>query len=69
MQVGVHAGLEHRDAAQALELGGVGVVVEGAGDEHVKAALGGLPRRLHQVGAGHSAELGPDENRGAPLSS
>ena len=30
VQVGVHAGFQYRDAAQALELGGVGIVVEGA---------------------------------------
>ena len=30
VQVGVHAGFEHGDAAQFVELGGMGVVVEGA---------------------------------------
>ena len=67
MQVGVHAGLQHRHPPQALELGGVGVVVEGAGDEHVETAVGGLPRRLHQVGTRHRAELRPDEHRSPPL--
>ena len=42
MQVGVHAGLEDRDAAQFAELRGVCLKVEGAGDEHVESAVTGL---------------------------
>ena len=37
VEVGVHPGLEHLDAAQPGKLGGVCVVVEGAGDENVEA--------------------------------
>ena len=50
-----------------LELGRVGVVVEGAGDEHVEAGVAGLARGRHQVGPWHGAELGTDEDRGALL--
>ncbi len=67
MQVGVHARLEHRDAAELVELGGVGVVVEGAGDQHVEAGVAGLAGGGHQVGAGDGAELGADEDGRAPL--
>ncbi len=42
VEVGVHMGLGHRKAAKAIEVGGVGVVVEGAGYEHVEAAAGRL---------------------------
>ena len=42
VQVGVHAGLEDRDAAELVEFGGVGLVVEGAGDEHVETGVGGF---------------------------
>ena len=58
VEVGVHPRLQHRDAAQALELGGVRLIVEGTGDQNVEPAVCGLARRLHEVRAGHSAELG-----------
>ena len=44
VQVGVHARLEHGDAAELVELRGMGVVVEGAGDEHVEVGIAGLAR-------------------------
>ena len=44
VQVGVHARLEHGDAAELAELGGVRLVVEGAGDQHVEAGVAGLAR-------------------------
>ena len=65
MQVGVHPRLEHGDPAQALEVGRMGVVVEGAGDQRVEAGLRRLARRGHQVGARHRAEFGTDEDSGA----
>ena len=58
---------EHRDAPQPLELGGVGVVVEGAGDKHVELGVGGLAGGFHQVGARHGAKLGADEDGRALL--
>ena len=69
VQVRVHAGLQHRHAAEALELGGVGVVVEGAGDQHVEAGVARLARGGDEVGAGDGAELGADEDAGAALPS
>ena len=51
VQVGVHARLEHRDAAELVELRGVRLVVEGAGDQHVEPGVAGLARRRDQVGA------------------
>ena len=69
VQVGVHAGLEHRDAAELVELGGVGLVVEGAGDQHVEAGVAGLAGGGDQVGARHGAELGADEDARALLRS
>src|SRR3546814_9020549 len=67
MQVGVHARLQHGDAPQLVEFGGVGVVVEGAGDQHVEVRVRRLARRRHQVRPRHRAELGPDENPSAPF--
>ena len=49
VQVGVHARLEHRDAAELAELAGVRLVVEGAGDEDVEAGVAGLARGLDEV--------------------
>ena len=42
VQVGVHARLEHGDAPQLVEIGGMGVVVEGAGDQHGEIRVPGL---------------------------
>ena len=67
VQVGIHAGLEHRDAAELVELGGVRLVVEGAGDQHVEAGIAGLAGGGDEVGALHGAELRADEDGGALL--
>jgi hypothetical protein len=45
----------------------VGVIVEGAGDQHIKARVPGLPCRGHQIGPGHRAELRADEDARPPL--
>ena len=42
VQVGVHARLEHRDRAQLAEFGRAGIVVEGAGDQHIEAGIARL---------------------------
>ena len=67
VEVGVHARLEDRDTAEFVELRGVGVVVEGAGDQHVEASVGGLAGGFHEIGAGDGAEFGADEDAGAFL--
>lgn len=57
VQVGVHAYLEDRDAAEFLEFAGVGVVVEGAGDQHVAANVAGLAlgrEAFHRERTGHA---------------
>ena len=69
MQIGVHARLEHRDAAKLVEFRGMGIIVEGAGDEHIEASIAGLPSRSDQVGAGYGAKLWADEDRGSLLCS
>ena len=65
VQVGVHARLEHRDAAKLAELGGVGLIVEGAGDQHIEVGIACFARGGDQVGACDGAELGADEDAGA----
>ena len=67
VQVGVHARLEHGDAAELVELRGVGLVVEGAGDQHVEVGVAGLAGGRHQIGALDGAELRADEDGGALL--
>ena len=49
MQVGIHAGLEHRDLAQLAELRRMGIVVERAGDDHIEARIRSLTNGLHQI--------------------
>lgn len=65
MEVGVHAGLEHGDLAELVELAGVGVEIEGAGDEDIEARVAAFSRALDQVVPLHGAELGADEDPGA----
>ena len=67
VQVGVHARLEHRDAAELAELGGVRLVVEGAGDQHVEPGVARLAGGRDEVGPLDGAELGADEDGGALL--
>ena len=67
VQVGVHARLEHGDAAELVELRGVRLVVEGAGDQHVEAGIAGLAGGGDEVGALDGAELRADEDGGALL--
>ena len=59
VQVGVHARLEHRDAAELVELGGVRLVVEGAGDQHVEAGIAGLAGGGDEIGALTVPNSGP----------
>jgi hypothetical protein len=65
VEVGVHAGLEDGDAAEFGELGRVGVVVEGAGDEDVESGVTGFAGGGDKIGAGDGAEFGADQDGGA----
>ena len=67
VEVGVHAGLEHGQAAELVELGGAGLVVEGAGDEDVEIGIAGFAGGGDEVGPGDGAELGADEDPGPLL--
>jgi len=67
VEVGVHAGFEHGDAAEFVEFSGVGLVVEGAGDEDIEACVARFPGGVYEVWTGHRAELGADEDTGAAL--
>ena len=67
VQVVVHPCFQHWDAAEPFELGGVGVVVEGAGNQQVEPGFRGLAGGLDEVGAGDGAELRADEHGGAAL--
>ena len=67
VQVGIHAGLEHRNAAELVELRGVRLVVEGAGDQHIEAGIARLAGGSDKVSALDGAELRADEDGGAFL--
>jgi hypothetical protein len=67
VQIGVHARLEDGDTPEPGEFRGMGVVVEGAGDEYVEVGITGLARGGDQIGAGDGAELRADEDGGAFL--
>jgi hypothetical protein len=66
VQVGIHPGLEHRDAAEVIESRGMGVIVEGAGDQCIETGIASLAGGGDKIGAGDSAELGADKD-GGPL--
>ena len=42
MEVGIHPGLEDGDTTEFVEFGGVGVVIERAGDQDIEASIPGL---------------------------
>src|SRR5207302_7042020 len=67
VQIGIHARLEYGDTTELVEFRGVGVVVEGAGNEHIEVGITGLTGSRYQVGAGDGAELRADEDGGAFL--
>ncbi len=67
VQIGVHPRLQDRDAADALELGRMGVEIEGAGDHDVEPGVGRLARRVDEIGARHGAEFGAEKDRRAAL--
>jgi hypothetical protein len=66
VQVCVHPGLEDGNSAKLVEFRGVGVVIEGAGDQDIEVGVARLPGGSHQVGAGDGAEFRTDED-GRPL--
>ena len=67
VQVRVHASLQHRNAAQLVELRGVRIIVKSARHEHVEARIPGLARGRHQVRPRHGAELRTNEDRRPPF--
>ena len=64
VQVGVHPRLQDREAAEAAQLGGVGVEVEGAGDQHVKAGVGRFARGGDEVLPADRAVFRANQDRG-----
>jgi len=51
VQVGIHPGFKHGDAAQFVEFRRMGIVVKGAGDEHVKVGIACFAGGGNQIGA------------------
>ena len=67
VQVGVHLRLQDRQRAEPGQLRGMGVEIEGAGDQHVETRVRGLARGGDEVDAGEGAEFRADEDGGAAL--
>jgi hypothetical protein len=65
VQIGVHPRLDDAQGPEPVELRGMGIEIEGAGDQHVEAGFVGLARRGGQVGARHGAVFRADQDRGA----
>ena len=66
MQVGVHARLENPHRAEAGQIAGGRIVVEGAGNKQFKTRLARFPCRCGQILAGDAAEFRPDEDGRPP---
>ena len=64
VQIGVHAGLENGDRPKLVELGGLGLVVEGTADQDVEVGIGAFAGCFHQIDAADGAELRADEDAG-----
>ena len=62
VKVRVHPGLEHRDAAEFVELGGHGVEVEGASDKNVESRIARFTSGQDEVLALDGTELGADHD-------
>ena len=58
VQVGVHPGLEHGNAAQLAELRGVRLVVKGASDQRIETGIASLACSGDEVSTLDGAELG-----------
>lgn len=62
VEIRVHARLEDGNAAELVELRGLCVVVEGAGNEDIEARVAGFPGGDDKVGTAHGAELRANED-------
>jgi len=60
VKVGIHARFQHWNFSKLLKLGGVRVVVEGAGDENIETGVGSFTRRGDKIGPTYGAELRSD---------
>ena len=69
VEVSVHSGFQYGDPPKLVEVQGMGVVVEGAGDEHVKGRVSGLAHCIYEIGSGNGSEFRADEDSGAFLGS
>lgn len=65
VEVGVHARLENWDSSELVELRGMGLIVESAGNQYVEVGVACLASGGNQIGAGDGTELRADENGSA----
>jgi len=62
VEIGVHAGFEDTDAAEFVELCGVGIVGEGGGDDDIEVGVSGLAGGFGKVFAAEGAKLWADDD-------
>ena len=67
MQIGIHPGLEHRDATKLLELRGHRIVVKSTRNQNVETSIPSLARRKHQIGSLDRSKLRSNHDRGATI--
>src|SRR5699024_4671033 len=61
VEVGIHPGFKDWDPTEFVEFGGMGRIVEGAGDEYVEAAVSRFASGSDEVRSGDGAEFWTDE--------
>lgn len=65
VQVGVHAGFQDGERAKAIEVGRLGVEIEGAGDQYVEAGVRCLAGGSRDLAACQRAKFRADQDRRA----
>ena len=65
MEIGVHSGFEDGQAAKLVGIGRLGIVVEGAADQHVETGVASLVRGGDEIGASYRSVLWADKDSGA----
>src|SRR6185437_8475088 len=65
VKIGVHAGFQDGNASELVELGGMRVEIESAGDENIETGVRGFASGLDQIRPGYGSELRTDQDGGA----
>jgi len=63
VQIGIYPGFQDGNAAKLFKLGGMCVIIKGAGYKNVETRVGRFFGSTDQIGAGYGAKLRADKDR------